>query len=91
MYHVSLPAPFGSILVSRFSYRVAIFIGAVVAAVGLLASAFADSIFFLCISYGVVTGTVHSKSTIPKPFPPYLHVCMFLPQDLAFVWCTTCP
>ncbi|ELT88716.1 hypothetical protein CAPTEDRAFT_157156 [Capitella teleta] len=51
-----LVAPFGSILVNRYSYRVAIFIGAIVASIGLVASAFGDSIFYLCITYGVITG-----------------------------------
>ncbi|XP_015598488.1 monocarboxylate transporter 9 isoform X2 [Cephus cinctus] len=61
--------PLSSILSVKYSYRTVTLIGGTFAAVGMMLSYFANSIGFLCVSYGVLVGTGAGLS-----FPPTVYI-----------------
>ncbi|CAG5075336.1 Similar to Slc16a12: Monocarboxylate transporter 12 (Rattus norvegicus), partial [Cotesia congregata] len=61
--------PLSSILSVKYSYRTVTLIGGTFAAVGMMLSFFADSIVFLCISYGVFLGIGAGLA-----FPPTVYI-----------------
>ncbi|EFN69984.1 Monocarboxylate transporter 14 [Camponotus floridanus] len=61
--------PFSSILSVKYSYRTVTLIGGTFAAVGMMLSYFADSVAFLCVSYGVLVGTGAGLA-----FPPTVYI-----------------
>ena len=64
LYGISTGAgPVASALINRYGFRTFTMSGAVLSAIGLAISAAANSILFLYISVGVVTG-IFSKSTL---------------------------
>jgi MFS family permease len=61
--------PVSSILSLKYSYRTVTLIGGTFAAAGMILSFFADSVAYLCISYGVLVGTGAGLS-----FPPTVYI-----------------
>ncbi|XP_044257503.1 uncharacterized protein LOC123006793 [Tribolium madens] len=61
--------PLSSILSVKYSYRTVTLIGGTFAAVGMILSFFANSVAYLCISYGVLVGTGAGLS-----FPPTVYI-----------------
>ncbi|XP_063928964.1 monocarboxylate transporter 13 isoform X2 [Zophobas morio] len=61
--------PVSSLLSVKYSYRTVTLIGGSFAATGMILSYFADSVAFLCISYGVFVGTGAGLS-----FPPTVYI-----------------
>ncbi|KAM0733206.1 Monocarboxylate transporter 14 [Formica fusca] len=61
--------PFSSVLSVKYSYRTVTLIGGTFAAVGMMLSYFADSVAFLCVSYGVLVGTGAGLA-----FPPTVYI-----------------
>ncbi|KAH0555482.1 hypothetical protein KQX54_019252 [Cotesia glomerata] len=61
--------PLSSILSVKYSYRTVTLIGGTFAAVGMMLSFFADSIVFLCVSYGVFLGIGAGLA-----FPPTVYI-----------------
>jgi MFS family permease len=48
--------PVSSILANRFSHRTVVIVGSISGAVGMAMSAFANSVYFLYISFGIIGG-----------------------------------
>ncbi|XP_050465978.1 monocarboxylate transporter 14 [Cataglyphis hispanica] len=61
--------PLSSVLSVKYSYRTVTLIGGTFAAVGMMLSYFADSVAFLCVSYGVLVGTGAGLA-----FPPTVYI-----------------
>ncbi|KAK0158485.1 hypothetical protein PV328_009482 [Microctonus aethiopoides] len=61
--------PLSSILSVKYSYRTVSLIGGTFAAVGMMISYFADSVLFLCVSYGICVGIGAGLS-----FPPTVYI-----------------
>ncbi|XP_020292766.1 monocarboxylate transporter 12 [Pseudomyrmex gracilis] len=61
--------PLSSILSVKYSYRTVTLIGGTFAAAGMMLSYFADSVAFLCVSYGVLVGTGAGLA-----FPPTVYI-----------------
>ncbi|XP_012251939.2 monocarboxylate transporter 13-like isoform X2 [Athalia rosae] len=61
--------PLSSVLSVKYSYRTVTLIGGTFAAAGMMLSYFADSVIFLCISYGVLVGTGAGLA-----FPPTVYI-----------------
>ncbi|XP_076233292.1 solute carrier family 16 member hermes [Calliopsis andreniformis] len=61
--------PLSSILSVKYSYRTVTLIGGTFAAAGMMLSYFANSVAFLCISYGVFVGTGAGLA-----FPPTVYI-----------------
>ncbi|EFA11506.1 monocarboxylate transporter 9 [Tribolium castaneum] len=61
--------PLSSILSVKYSYRTVTLIGGTFAAAGMILSFFANSVAYLCISYGVLVGTGAGLS-----FPPTVYI-----------------
>ncbi|XP_015434373.1 PREDICTED: monocarboxylate transporter 12 [Dufourea novaeangliae] len=61
--------PLSSVLSVKYSYRTVTLIGGTFAAVGMMLSYFADSVAFLCISYGVLVGIGAGLA-----FPPTVYI-----------------
>ena len=53
---LDVSGPFVSVLVNAWDCRVVILIGSVVSTLGLVLASFAKDVFWLIISFGVVTG-----------------------------------
>ena len=52
----STAGPLGSLIIHRWGHRVTMFVGGIVAALGLFISAFATNIYVVFVSFGVITG-----------------------------------
>lgn len=52
--------PFVSALANRYGFRIVTILGAIIACLSFVASSFATSIEFLCITYGVLGGKLHN-------------------------------
>lgn len=61
--------PLSSILSVKYSYRTVTLLGGTFAAAGMMLSYFANSVAFLCISYGVLVGTGAGLA-----FPPTVYI-----------------
>lgn len=61
--------PLSSVLSVKYSYRTVTLIGGTFAAVGMMLSYFANSVAFLCVSYGVLVGTGAGLA-----FPPTVYI-----------------
>ncbi|XP_017884030.1 monocarboxylate transporter 12 [Ceratina calcarata] len=61
--------PLSSILSVKYSYRTVTLLGGTFAAAGMMLSYFANSVAFLCVSYGVLVGTGAGLS-----FPPTVYI-----------------
>ncbi|XP_012522322.1 monocarboxylate transporter 14 [Monomorium pharaonis] len=61
--------PLSSVLSVKYSYRTVTLIGGTFAAAGMMLSYFADSVAFLCVSYGVFVGTGAGLA-----FPPTVYI-----------------
>ncbi|XP_076287446.1 solute carrier family 16 member hermes [Lasioglossum baleicum] len=61
--------PLSSVLSVKYSYRTVTLIGGTFAAVGMMLSYFANSVAFLCVSYGVFVGTGAGLA-----FPPTVYI-----------------
>ncbi|XP_029171868.1 monocarboxylate transporter 9 [Nylanderia fulva] len=61
--------PLSSVLSVKYSYRTVTLIGGTFAAVGMMVSYFANSVAFLCVSYGVLVGTGAGLA-----FPPTVYI-----------------
>ncbi|KAH0949375.1 hypothetical protein HN011_001890 [Eciton burchellii] len=61
--------PLSSILSVKYSYRTVTLIGGTFAAMGMMLSYFANSVAFLCVSYGVLVGTGAGLA-----FPPTVYI-----------------
>ncbi|XP_044016304.1 monocarboxylate transporter 14-like isoform X2 [Aphidius gifuensis] len=61
--------PLSSILSVKYSYRTVTLIGGTFAAVGMMLSYYADSVLYLCVSYGVFVGIGAGLS-----FPPTVYI-----------------
>ncbi|XP_032687367.1 monocarboxylate transporter 9 [Odontomachus brunneus] len=61
--------PLSSVLSVKFSYRTVTLLGGTFAAAGMMLSYFANSVAFLCVSYGVLVGTGAGLA-----FPPTVYI-----------------
>ncbi|XP_003394465.1 monocarboxylate transporter 12 [Bombus affinis] len=61
--------PLSSVLSVKYSYRTVTLLGGTFAAAGMMLSYFANSVAFLCVSYGVLVGTGAGLS-----FPPTVYI-----------------
>ncbi|EFN83730.1 Monocarboxylate transporter 9 [Harpegnathos saltator] len=61
--------PLSSVLSVKYSYRTVTLIGGTFAAAGMMLSYFANSVAFLCVSYGVLVGTGAGLA-----FPPTVYI-----------------
>ncbi|KAF3426487.1 hypothetical protein E2986_14143 [Frieseomelitta varia] len=61
--------PLSSILSVKYSYRTVTLLGGTFAAAGMMLSYFANSVAFLCVSYGVLVGTGAGLA-----FPPTVYI-----------------
>ncbi len=59
-----LSGPIASVLANKFGHRTVVILGGTLSGAGLLASAFADSVFFLYISYGIIAGELMKLSEL---------------------------
>ncbi|KZC11902.1 Iron-sulfur cluster assembly enzyme ISCU, mitochondrial [Dufourea novaeangliae] len=69
LYIIFVVGPLSSVLSVKYSYRTVTLIGGTFAAVGMMLSYFADSVAFLCISYGVLVGIGAGLA-----FPPTVYI-----------------
>ncbi|XP_064631465.1 monocarboxylate transporter 13-like [Lineus longissimus] len=61
---ISIAGPVSSILANKFSHRAVVILGAIAGAVGMAMSAFANSIYFLYVSFGIIGGIGTGFATI---------------------------
>ena len=64
-----LPGPMVGFAVSRIGVRVVCVVGALLAGAGVVISAMANSVFFLVISLGLLTGNFETLRSMTLPFP----------------------
>ena len=54
---MDLSGPIASLIIHKCGYKVTMFVGGFIAALGLFLCAFANDIYMVCISFGLLTGT----------------------------------
>ncbi|KAG8040360.1 hypothetical protein G9C98_000931 [Cotesia typhae] len=78
--------PLSSILSVRYSYLTVTLIGGTFAAVGMMLSFFADSIVFLCVSYGVFLGIGAGLAFPPTVYIVTSYFCGYEDSQMVFVY-----